>query len=376
MSDLQQILAAIAASEAGTKAVISEVGRNVDRLEQTVGAVVGTVQALTSQCEKQEESLADLRQKFVRMETELSETRAEMVSMKSHAPSFSSIVKRKEQVVTGANLQEQEAGAGLNANRVGVRREEQERWTGVVKGVGIEKEEHIRKICDKTRRTIGFNRIGEDDILRMYGEAVPWGGAKTREQARKLAAQEFMACELKISKLDLVQMEIEDIFERKSDHLDTIYVRFKYRSSLSRIFENVKFLTNGRSNLVTYIPREFQDRFRALNEILKPVRAEGEGWRTRVKMGQDDLIISKKTKQKGAVYEDLEFDMSSLPQICLNRPQPQVTDSPPPGRPGHWEEMERRKRRSSGGSSTGVTPQNRAKRNDRVSEGELENSAA
>ena len=50
---MQQILAAIAASEAGTKAVISGVGRNVARLEQTVGAVVGTVQTLTSQCERQ-----------------------------------------------------------------------------------------------------------------------------------------------------------------------------------------------------------------------------------------------------------------------------------------------------------------------------------
>jgi hypothetical protein len=269
---------------------------------------------------------------------------------------------RREEVLTGSNLQEQEEGAGL-AGRGAARMEQesrqerrQEREVGVrEKGM----EEKIRNICEKARRTIGFYRIGEDDILRMYKDAVPWGGAKTREQARTLAVREFMACEMKIPPKDQEHMEIEDIFERRSDQLDTVYVRFKYRSSLFRIFEKVKFLTNGRSNLVTYIPREFQERFQALNEILKTLRREGEGWRTRVKMGLVDLIVSKKTKQMGAAYQEVGMsDMSRLPPVCLNRPQTQVTNSPPPGRPGHGEEEERRKRRRSGLSPSGVTTNN------------------
>jgi hypothetical protein len=141
-------------------------------------------------------------------------------------------------------------------------------------------------------------------------------------------------------------------------------VRFKHRSSLFRIFEKVKFLTNGRSNLVTYIPREFQERFQALNEILKNLRREGEGWRTRVKMGLVDLTVSKKTKQMGAAYQEVDMsDMSQLPPVCLNRPQTQVTNSPPPGRPGHGEEEEMRKRRRSGGSPSEVTTNNTNTRN-------------
>ena len=87
--------------------------------------------------------------------------------------------------------------------------------------------------------------------------------------------KEFLLCELKISNKDQEHMEIEDIFEKKSEELDTLYVRFKRRSILSRIFEKVKFLTKGRSNLITYVPREFQERFKSLNELLKPLRMEG-----------------------------------------------------------------------------------------------------
>ena len=144
--------------------------------------------------------------------------------------------------------------------------------------------------------------------------------------------------------------------------MDTLYVRFKHRSSLSRIFEKVKFLTNGRSNLITYTPREFQERFKSLNELLKPVRSEGSGWRTSVKMGQQDLIASKKMKQNGAEYEELMIDMDFLPPINLARPQTQVTDSPPAGRPGHREEDGSRKRTRSGVSSDGASPTTKAAR--------------
>ena len=87
-----------------------------------------------------------------------------------------------------------------------------------------------------------FYRIGEDDIKRMYGEAVPYGGAENREQAVLLAVKEFMDMEHKIKREEQENMIIEDLFERKSEELDTVYVRFKYRSSISKIFEKVKIL--------------------------------------------------------------------------------------------------------------------------------------
>ena len=322
--DLQKILAAITGVTAelgGVKAELAGVGRNQVNLEQTVSKVAKNVEVLTSEVEQQKDNVASLQEKFKNLETELKETREEVKVLKAQAPrSFSSVLtgrSRREEVLTGSNLQEQEVGPGGGAREEGSSRKEvgrqQERGEEVSREVG--REEKILNICEKSRRTIGLNRIDEKDIKRMYSEA--YGGASTREEARILAVKEFMLCELKISRKDQEHMEIEDIFEKRSEELDTLYVRFKHRSSLSRIFETVKFLTNGRSNLVTYIPREFQERFKSLNELLKPVRLEGRGWRTRVKMGQQDLTVSKKIKQTGAMYEEMLIYMDFLPPINL-----------------------------------------------------------
>ena len=223
--------------------------------------------------------------------------------------------------------------------------------------------EQVGIVCEKARRTIGFSRIGEDDIKRMYGEVMPYGGARTREEAVHLSVKEFMHYEMKIKPEEQATMPIEELFERKSEELDTIYVRFKFRSSMSKIFDKVQFLRKE-SQLVTYIPKEFQERFKALNEVLKPLREEGEGWRTRVKMGKMDLLVSKKEKQMGAKYKDLNLDMKSLPEVCMTRPKIQVSDSPPAGRPGHREggREKGRQKRIRSGQSSGSSPSTKAPR--------------
>ena len=193
---------------------------------------------------------------------------------------------------------------------------------------------------------------------------MPYGGAATREDALLLAVREFMNYELKIKPHEQDKMVIDELFEKKSENLDTVYVKFKYRSSLSMIFERAKSMRKE-SQLVTYVPREFQELFQALNEKLKVVRMEGEGWRTRVKVGREDLIVYKKKKQIGAVFEYLDMDLSDLPPVCLTRPKVPISDSPPPGRPGHrnGEGEEARKRRRSGLTS-GLSPTNKSSRNE------------
>ena len=75
--------------------------------------------------------------------------------------------------------------------------------------------------------------------------------------------------------------------------------------------------------------------------------------RTRVKMGMRDLIVSKKPKKRGAVYEELKMNMADLPPVCLTRARPNETSSPPPGRPSHQDERNKRRR---SGQSQGESP--------------------
>ena len=261
-----------------------------------------------------------------------------MLAAKPAEPSWAKVVQPGG-ALTGGSTSHLEEGQERNrgSNMVGDRwREKGGRQEAQEVSEPLENDEQVRIVCEKARRTIGFSRIGEDDIKRMYGEVMPYGGANTREEAVILSVKEFMHYELKIKPEEQEGMTIEELFERKSEELDTIYVRFKFWSSMSKIFDKVRILRKE-SQLVTYIPKKFQERFKALNDILKPLREEGEGWRTQVKMGRMDLIVSKKKTQMGAKYQDLKLDMTSLPQVCMTRPKTLVSGSPPLGRPGHRE---------------------------------------
>ena len=81
-----------------------------------------------------------------------------------------------------------------------------------------------------------------------------------------------------------------------------------------------------------------------------------------MKMGQQDLTVSKKMKQTGAEYEEMLLDMDFLPPINLARPKTLVTDSPPAGRPGHQEKDGSRKRTRSGLSADRASPTTKASR--------------
>ena len=114
------------------------------------------MEVLTSEVEQQKDNVASLQEKFKNLETELKETREEVKVLKAQAPrSFSSVLtgrSRREEVLTGSNLQEQEAGSGGGAREEGSSRKEvgrkQERGEEVSREVG--REEKILNICEKS----------------------------------------------------------------------------------------------------------------------------------------------------------------------------------------------------------------------------------
>ena len=133
-----------------------------------------------------------MKEKFVLLENELRDTRKEVRVLQetreevgANPPlSFASAVIRS------SRGQEVEPGAELVA-RVGERRWEEQRRLETV-GVDVTKggkEEKVKMICEKARRTIRFKQIDEKDIQRMFGEAMPYGGAKSRDQARNMTVK-------------------------------------------------------------------------------------------------------------------------------------------------------------------------------------------
>ena len=108
------------------------------------------------------------------------------------------------------------------------------------------------------------------------------------------------------------------------------------------------------SRILNYIPKQFNSRLRTVSDVEFIVREEGK-YQTRVKMGVNDLELSRKLKGTKK-WERVKLP-ENLPEVELDRsPSKVVSVSPPPGRPGHTSRPGKRERVSSGGQSDVNTP--------------------
>ena len=64
-----------------------------------------------------------------------------------------------------------------------------------------------------------------------------FGCAKNEEEEKLLAVNEYLKLELKLDTKTVERMEIEKLFYINKENPECLYVTFKHRSSVSRIFE-------------------------------------------------------------------------------------------------------------------------------------------
>ena len=187
----------------------------------------------------------------------------------------------------------------------------------------------ITEIISLARRTVGLHRIDNSDLERMRQQQ--FGGAKTEDEEKRLAVQEYLRCELKIGNDVQKSMEIEEIFPAYGENPAHLYVTFKEESSVTRIFEKTRIMRKE-SRIMNYIPRQFRERARAIGEIEYRLRKE-QNFQTRIKMGLNDLELWKKIRGMNSRWEKVSLPRN-LPRIDMSSPvRGSVSTSPPPGRP-------------------------------------------
>ena len=187
----------------------------------------------------------------------------------------------------------------------------------------------ITEIISLARRTVGLHRIDNSDLERMRQQQ--FGGAKTEDEEKRLAVQEYLRCELKIGNDVQKSMEIEEIFPAYGENPAHLYVTFKEESSVTRIFEKTRIMRKE-SRIMNYIPRQFRERARAIGEIEYRLRKE-QNFQTRIKMGLNDLELWKKIRGMNGRWEKVSLPRN-LPRIDMSSPvRGPISTSPPPGRP-------------------------------------------
>ena len=226
----------------------------------------------------------------------------------------------------------------------------------------------VAEIIDMARRTIGLHKIDRDDLARMRLEH--YGGATTEEEEKVLAVREYLKCELKIGQDESASMEIENIFipAKEKDDPKSLNVTFKNFSSISKIYERTRIMRKE-SRINNYIPRQFNDQLRTIGEFDYSLRLDRK-YQTRIKMGLLGLELHKKLRGSSK-WEKVTLPKNLPPVDLSGRPvtPATVSQSPPPGRPGHESTLGRDKRgRGSSGSETEQTSSKIAKQSGNNSE--------
>ena len=140
-------------------------------------------------------------------------------------------------------------------------------------------------------------------------------GAKDVDEAQMLAVKEFLRCEMKIKDHVFKEMKIEKIFPPAKDTWDKLYVQFSSQASMNTIFSSAKYLRLDQ-RLVTYIPKQFYDRYRAIESKAYDLRHSDDRYKTRVKMGSSDLMLYK--KKAGEVSWSVHNCTVGLPPVNLD----------------------------------------------------------
>ena len=203
-----------------------------------------------------------------------------------------------------------------------------------------------QELISLSRRTVGLQRIDRRDIQRMYQDQ--YGGATSEEEARMLAVKEYLKLELKLSEGTIQEMEIERIFTPAREDPEWLYVTFRYEASVSRIFEKTRIMRKN-SRIMTYIPKEYRNRFEAIRDLGNKLRLE-EDCKTRIKMGYKDLQLHRKDRSSGK-WELVSLPAEFPPVNFGISPEKVQSGSPAPGRPEQEQSRSDKRSRDSSGST-------------------------
>ena len=180
-------------------------------------------------------------------------------------------------------------------------------------------------LLDLGRRTVSLHPLQLKDC-----ELEIKRGAKDQNEAKLWAAQTYLRYEMNIKSHILATFTIEDIFVL-SENYDTMYVTFSSSIEANTVFSYTKNMRKE-AKVGIFVPKEWQDRFKALNTIAYGYRnpiGDQPKFNTRIKWGNSDLVLHRKAP--GTKYWTALTINTALPAVDLAAVvQPRM--SPAPGR--------------------------------------------
>ena len=104
---------------------------------------------------------------------------------------------------------------------------------------------------------------------------------------------------------------IKKIFPPAKENWETLYVQFESQISINTIFSYAKNLKKHQ-RLVRYIPKEFYEKYRAIEGDAYILRHGDKRYRTKSQMGINDLILYKKEAGGSWIAETSSLDWPAV----------------------------------------------------------------
>ena len=166
-----------------------------------------------------------------------------------------------------------------------------------------------RKLASEARKILGFTKITKEDIERASRTCQ----AQNQDQAYMAGLKEFFKQEMRMDQEVFDKLGIRTIFPPAKDNWETLYVQFESEIAVNTIFSYAKNLKKNQ-RLVRYIPKEFYERYRAMEGDAYLLRHSDKKYKTKVQMGFYDLILYK--KEAGGIWSTVTSS-ADWPEVNL-----------------------------------------------------------
>ena len=152
-----------------------------------------------------------------------------------------------------------------------------------------------RKLAAEARKILGVHKISIEDVERASRTT----DAKDQDEAYMEGLKEFFKQEMRMDQEVFDSLGIKKVFPPAKDNWDTLYVMFESERAVNIIYSYAKNLKKNQ-RLVRYIPKEFYERYRAMEADAYILRHGDKKFKTKVQMGFNDLILYK--KEAGGIW--------------------------------------------------------------------------
>ena len=185
----------------------------------------------------------------------------------------------------------------------------------------------IKKIVKHARRVIGLHPIDQSDIRRIGR----MNNTTEEEEIKILAVKEFLKYEMKIPNRTIDEMltKVSKIWIPVHQEWDRLYVEFQEDIYVRQCYTYARNLKKD-IRLITYVPKEFRERNRAIEQHAYQLRHGEDEYKTRVQFGMNDIELRvRKPDQRS--WTMVKFEL--LPPVDINPPpSPVLATSPTAGR--------------------------------------------